>query len=111
MGVPVDSFNMLEAKTHLSRLIADLEDHRVDEIVIARHSRPVARLRRYSDVDPVDTSQRIGAADGVYEVPPDIDTPYGDLSTIFTGSDAGEQKDPQSNPQSNPRSNPRSGAP
>lgn len=36
--------NMLEAKTHLSRLVAKIETGEEREIIIARNGRPVARL-------------------------------------------------------------------
>ncbi len=38
----MDSFNVQEAKTNLSRLLARVEAG--EEIVISRHGRPVARL-------------------------------------------------------------------
>jgi len=38
----MDSFNVQEAKTHLSRLLARVEAG--EEIVISRYGRPVARL-------------------------------------------------------------------
>lgn len=36
--------NMLEAKTHLSRLVDSIERGQETEVVIARNGRPVARL-------------------------------------------------------------------
>ncbi|MCP9879473.1 type II toxin-antitoxin system Phd/YefM family antitoxin [Cyanobium sp. A1C-AMD] len=36
--------NMLEAKTHLSRLVEAIETGAATEVVIARNGRPVARL-------------------------------------------------------------------
>lgn len=49
---------MLQAKTHLSRLVLSLEAGDVEEILIARHGRPVARLTRLrATAGPV----RIGA--------------------------------------------------
>ena len=36
--------NMLEAKTHLSRLVEAIETGAASEVVIARNGRPVARL-------------------------------------------------------------------
>lgn len=43
MLVPMtDTVNVYEAKTHLSKLLARVEDG--EEITIARHGRPVARL-------------------------------------------------------------------
>ena len=78
--------NMLEATIHLSRMVADLEDRRVDEIIIARHGRPVARLKAYREEETADgPPQRIGVAEGVFDVPADIDSPYGDMSRLFNG--------------------------
>ncbi|TVR30997.1 MAG: prevent-host-death protein [Spirochaetaceae bacterium] len=76
---------MLQAKTHLSRLVADLENSVEDEIIIARHGRPVATLRSYRSAAAGKPANRIGAAQGVFEVPSDIDSPYGDLSHLFGG--------------------------
>ena len=36
--------NMLDAKTHLSRLVEEVENGVTDEIVIARNGKPAARL-------------------------------------------------------------------
>ena len=36
--------NMLEAKTHLSRLVEEVESGASSEIVIARNGKPAARL-------------------------------------------------------------------
>ena len=63
--------NMLEAKTHLSRLVEALESGAEPEIVIARNGRPVARLVAF---DPAPSHGRIGALKGCYETPePDHD--------------------------------------
>ena len=43
---------MHEAKTQLSRLVAEVESG--GEVVIARHGRPVARLVRFVDEAPPD---------------------------------------------------------
>ncbi|OZB74628.1 MAG: prevent-host-death protein, partial [Thiomonas sp. 14-64-326] len=40
----MSTVNMLDAKTHLSRLIQSLDQGREREIVIARNGQPVARL-------------------------------------------------------------------
>ncbi|TVR66629.1 MAG: prevent-host-death protein [Spirochaetaceae bacterium] len=77
--------NMLDAKTHLSRLIADIEQHREDEIVIARNGHPVARLQAIEHPSRETVERRIGAAAGAFTVPDDIDTPYGDLARLFAG--------------------------
>ena len=36
--------NMLEAKTHLSRLVDEVESGAASEIIIARNGKPAARL-------------------------------------------------------------------
>jgi antitoxin (DNA-binding transcriptional repressor) of toxin-antitoxin stability system len=77
--------NILEAKTHLSRLIADIEQHREDEIVIARNGHPVARLQAAEQPNYETAAKRIGAARNAFTVPDDIDTPYGDLGGLFAG--------------------------
>lgn len=76
----MQTLNMLEAKTHLSRLVESLETGAEDEILIARHGRPVARLSRLEKVDP---SRRIGIAKGQFEVPDDIDTHNDDVARLF----------------------------
>ncbi len=53
------TFNVREAKTHLSRLLARVEAG--EEIVVARRGKPVARLVRHRSVCPV---RRFGALKG-----------------------------------------------
>jgi prevent-host-death family protein len=55
---------MLEAKTHLSRLVDAVESGAESEIVIARNGRPAARLVPLSK--PVDKPVRLGLAAGKY---------------------------------------------
>lgn len=76
---------MLEAKTHLSRLVAELEDEETDEIIIARHGRPVARMKAV-EAAGVSPLPRIGAARGAFTVPDDIDTPYPNVPELFSGN-------------------------
>jgi prevent-host-death family protein len=59
--------NVLEAKTHLSRLLAQVA--RGDEVVIAKDGRPVARLTPIRD-EP-EEGRVFGAAQGRYGSPPD----------------------------------------
>lgn len=77
---------MLDAKTHLSRLISDIEEHREEEIIIARNGNPVARLQAVGAADVDSGQRRVGAACGAFVVPEDIDTPYGDLHALFAGN-------------------------
>ena len=74
--------NMLEAKTHLSRLVAAIEQRQEREIIIARNGRPVARLVPVLE-SPVE--QRIGVARGKFEVPDDIDTHNEEVAGLFHG--------------------------
>ena len=76
----MQTLNMLEAKTHLSRLVESLETGAEDEILIARHGRPVARL---SKIEKVDASRRIGVAKGVFDVPDDIDAHNDEVARLF----------------------------
>jgi len=76
----MQTLNMLEAKTHLSRLVESLETGVEDEILIARHGRPVARLTK---IESVDASRRIGVAKGLFEVPDDIDAHNEEVARLF----------------------------
>ena len=78
--------NMREAKSSLSRLVADLENGVEREIVIARNGRPAARL---VPLDAVPTSQRIGVAKGVFVVPDSIDVDQAAIERLFTGEATG----------------------
>lgn len=62
--------NVHEAKTHLSRLLAEVEAG--EEIVIARAGKPVARLTAAESV-PI-SRRRLGTLAGRATIPPDFDT-------------------------------------
>ena len=55
--------NMLQAKTHLSKLVEAIELGNEEEILIARNGRPVARLVPLQQQKP---SALIGAARGAF---------------------------------------------
>jgi len=74
--------NMLEAKTHLSRLVEAIEQGKEREIIIARNGRPVARLVPMENT-PVE--KRIGVARGQFEVPDDIDRHDEEIERLFLG--------------------------
>lgn len=58
--------NVHEAKTNLSKLLADVE--RGEEILIGRAGEPIAKL------SPIERSRReIGFADGLIVIPDDFD--------------------------------------
>ena len=77
----MDSVNMLEAKTHLSRLVDDVASGRVAEVLIARHGRPAARL---VPIALVAAGPRIGVAKGLFDVPDDIDADNGEIARLFS---------------------------
>ena len=62
------TINMFEAKSTLSKLVADLEAGVVSEVIIARNGRPAARLLPLAAA-AADRSRRIGVARGRFEVP------------------------------------------
>lgn len=62
--------NVHEAKTHLSRLLAEVE--RGTEVIIARAGKPVARLVR---VDRMGGDRVLGLDRGTLHVPADFDAP------------------------------------
>jgi prevent-host-death family protein len=66
------TFNVHDAKTHLSRLLRRVEAG--EEIVIARGGRPVARLVS------VETARErvLGRDQGAFHVPEDFDAPLPD---------------------------------
>ena len=78
----MQTVNILEAKTHLSRLVARVESGAETEIVIARNGRPAARLVPLA-VRPV--QQRIGIAAGRFQVPASIDRDNALVERLFTG--------------------------
>ncbi len=61
----MDSVNILQAKSTLSRLVAAVESGEEKEIIIARNGKPVARL---VPLEPKRNKVRIGLYDGQFEV-------------------------------------------
>ena len=78
------SVNILDAKTNLSRLLESLESGKEDEIIIARHGHPVARL---IPVVKGQTKDRIGIASGKFIVPESIDADNAEILALFQGND------------------------
>jgi prevent-host-death family protein len=76
------TYNVLEAKTNLSRLIEAVETGREREIVIARNGKPAAKLVPL-DAKPV--GRRLGVAEGLFEVPEDIDRDNPLIEKLFNG--------------------------
>ncbi|WP_066097837.1 type II toxin-antitoxin system Phd/YefM family antitoxin [Xanthomonas massiliensis] len=76
--------NMFEAKSNLSKLVAQIEDGVIDEVIIARSGKPAVRMvpiRR----DAQGVAHRIGVARGAFVVPADIDADNPQIASLFTG--------------------------
>jgi antitoxin (DNA-binding transcriptional repressor) of toxin-antitoxin stability system len=78
----MQSVNMLQAKSSLSRLVEAIEQGQAREIVIARNGRPAAKL---VPMDAVPAGQRIGVAKGRFEVPDTIDVHDEEVARLFMG--------------------------
>lgn len=65
----MNTINILQAKSTLSKLVAAVESGEEQEIIIARNGRPVARLVPLASRQPV----RLGLLKGKYSAPKDID--------------------------------------
>lgn len=78
----MQSVNMLQAKSSLSRLVEAIEQGREREIVIARNGRPAAKLVA---VDSASVGKRIGIAKGKFKMPDSIDTHNEEVARLFLG--------------------------
>lgn len=76
----MNAFNILDAKSNLSRLVSAVESGEEAEVVIARNGRPVARL---VPVKAVRTGKRIGVAKGKFIVPENIDADEDSIAALF----------------------------
>ncbi|HYN78446.1 MAG TPA: type II toxin-antitoxin system Phd/YefM family antitoxin [Lamprocystis sp. (in: g-proteobacteria)] len=76
------TFNIVEAKTQLSRLVERVERGIDAEIVIARNDRPVARLVALA-APPV--QRRIGVAKGQFVAPDSIDLSHAEIECLMMG--------------------------
>lgn len=70
--------NVYEAKTQLSKLLEQVEGG--DEIVIARHGRPVARL---VPLQRTGAPRELGTLRGRIWIAPDFDEPDPELEDLF----------------------------
>lgn len=84
----MESVNMLEAKSTLSRLVESIEQGEVREIVIARNGRPAAKLVALD----VPTGTRIGVARGMFVVPDSIDMHNAEVAELFLGKPTRQAK-------------------
>ncbi len=78
------TYNVLEAKSNLSRLIEAVESGRESEIIIARNGKPAARL---VPIIEQSAGPRIGIAKGLFEVPDDIDGANDEIARMFGVAD------------------------
>ncbi|WP_254217154.1 type II toxin-antitoxin system Phd/YefM family antitoxin [Synechococcus sp. CCY 9618] len=83
LGARRRTVNMLEAKTHLSRLVEAIETGAESEVVIARNGRPVARL---TSLEPARRPRRLGVASGQFEAPDSIDAANALIADLFERS-------------------------
>ena len=67
----MQTVNIHEAKTHLSRLVA--EAARGNAFVIARAGKPLVKVVPYSETEP-EPGRRLGFLAGEVQVPDDFDT-------------------------------------
>lgn len=78
----MQTVNMLQAKSSLSRLVDTIEQGIEREIVIARNGRPAAKLVA---IEMAPAKQRIGVAKGLFEVPDSIDEHNDEVAQLFIG--------------------------
>lgn len=75
--------NMLEAKSNLSKLVKDLEEHEEDAVYIARDGKPVVMMTR---IPQKETMSRFGIAEGVFTVPDEFDSWDKEIADMFEDS-------------------------
>lgn len=78
----MQTVNMLEAKTTLSKLVESVESGETDAVIIARNGKPAAKLVA---IDSTQSHQRLGVAKGKFVVPESIDTHNAEVAKLFIG--------------------------
>lgn len=78
----MQTVNMLEAKTTLSRLVESVESGKTEAVIIARNGRPAAKLVA---IDAATELKRLGVAKGKFVVPENIDTHNAEVARLFMG--------------------------
>ena len=74
----MSTVNILEAKTHLSRLVEDITSGAQRVITIARNGKPAARLV------PIERHGiKLGVLKGKYQIPLDIDVHNAEIAADF----------------------------
>jgi prevent-host-death family protein len=70
--------NILEAKTHLSRLVEDVASGAKRDVTIARNGKPAARL-----VPIEQRPVKLGVLKGKFKIPLDIDVDHAEIAAEF----------------------------
>ena len=79
----MNTVNMLEAKSSLSRLVQAIEEGKEQEIIIARNGRPAAKLVPLAHKPDVPLC--FGMARGLFTIPDDIDSHNDEVAALFKG--------------------------
>nr|VFJ69125.1 MAG: prevent-host-death family protein [Candidatus Kentron sp. DK] len=80
----METFNMHEAKTHLSRLVENAV--RGEPFVIAKAGKPLVKVTAL-DASASTRQKRVGFMAGQFEIPDDFDTMgQGDIEKMFGGA-------------------------
>lgn len=78
----MQTVNMLQAKSTLSKLVEAIESGSEEEVIIARNGRPAAKL---VPVEDVVLGHRIGVAKGRFVAPANIDASNAQIAALFAG--------------------------
>ena len=78
----MQTVNMLEAKSTLSRLVESVELGEIDAVIIARNGRPAAKLVA---IEANKLDKRLGIAKGKFSVPENIDAHNQAVAKLFFG--------------------------
>lgn len=89
----METVNIHQAKTHLSRLIERAANG--ETITIAKAGKPMAKIVPLEETQPiVDTSRRFGFMKGQIQVPDDFDTMgQAEIEAMFYGEGVNEKPD------------------
>ena len=89
----MQTVNIHQAKTHLSRLIERAANG--ETITIAKAGKPMAKIVPLEETQPiVDTSRRFGFMKGQIQVPDDFDTMgRAEIEAMFYGEGVNEEPD------------------
>ena len=89
----MQTVNIHQAKTHLSRLIERAANG--ETITIAKAGKPMAKIVPLEETQPiVDTSRRFGFMKGQIQVPDDFDTMgQAEIEAMFYGEGVNEEPD------------------